>query len=367
MADLRFLPDPDALVAALPGDAPGGDKGVFATLKDKVEENRRDIDPDMYGADDPQRPKEFKPANWAAVLSLCLPALEARAKDLRIARWVVDALPRRAEADRVRGRYAPGGPPPAGFAALADGLTLLHRLTADGWDYLLPAFDPDEPDGRNGPYDWLGDADTGAYLPEFVRTLPVAVTPDGPVTRRAWDGSTGDERAALTRAAAAADPAELLAVLADLDRGRAELVSLLAVLGDKLGDAAPGMTGLKLALDDCHALAAGLLAEQDAGAAPDPPPDDAPPDPPLADGVAAPGNAPAKPVATREGAYKALREAALLLQKLEPHSPVPFLVLRAVELGGKPFPEMIKSFVRDEAILTELRRELAITDDPPAE
>lgn len=357
MAELRFLPDLDALVAPLSGDPPGGDKGVFRQLAPKVDELRQEVNPDLYDDKDPQRPAEFRPADWAGVLRLCLPALAERAKDLRIARWVVDALPRREEAERAR---QGGGDPAAAFAALADGLTLLHRLAADGWDYALPELDPDDPESRNGPFDWLGDDNAGAALPQFVRVLPVAVTPAGPLTQFAWAAGREDERAAAKRAADAADPDQLAGVVAELVRGRDELGGLRQVLAAKLGGAAPAMLGLKNALDECHSLAAGLLPEKtdDGGGGGDDKPGHPTPRP------TAGGNG---PVASREDAYRALRDAAGVLRRLEPHSPVPYLVLRAVELGGKPFPEMIKSFVRDDSLMAELRRELAIPDDPPAE
>jgi type VI secretion system protein ImpA len=62
--------------------------------------------------------------------------------------------------------------------------------------------------------------------------------------------------------------------------------------------------------------------------------------------------------------YNRLREAADQLLRMEPHSPIPYLIRRAADLGQKPFPEMIKSFVRDDNLLRELRRELGIPDEP---
>ncbi len=371
MADLRFLPDIDALVAPLGDDAPGGSKVVFRTLRCGVEEMRKDEDPSRYSDTDPGRPKEYKPADWAGVLRACLPALREQAKDLQIARWVVDALPRREEVERGKSRWGPGSPPPAAFAALADGLTLLRRLTADGWEYLLPPLDPDELDSRNASYNWLGDDNEGAALPQLVRSLPLAVTAAGVVSQHAWADPKGD-RAAVEKAVAAADVDHLRAVLADLDRGRTELAGLLTFLGDRLQrpkpddpteveHLAPGMGGLKAALDDCHELARGMIQQKTGG---DPVAVAASADAPAGGGPVALSAAPAAPAISREAAYQQLRQAAELLRKLEPHSPVPFLVMRAVDLGGKPFPEMIRSFVRNEEMMAEIRRELNILDTP---
>ena len=53
--------------------------------------------------------------------------------------------------------------------------------------------------------------------------------------------------------------------------------------------------------------------------------------------------------------------AAEVLRRLEPHSPVPYLVKRAVKLGRMPFPTLIKQLVREESVLTELYREFDIS------
>jgi type VI secretion system protein ImpA len=69
---------------------------------------------------------------------------------------------------------------------------------------------------------------------------------------------------------------------------------------------------------------------------------------------------------SRQAIYQQLQRAADALQRLEPHSPVPYLVKRAVELGGLPFHEMIRALIRDATVLDELSRELGIkTESAP--
>jgi type VI secretion system protein ImpA len=48
------------------------------------------------------------------------------------------------------------------------------------------------------------------------------------------------------------------------------------------------------------------------------------------------------------------------LQQIEPHSPIPYLVKRAVRLGSLPFPLLIQQMVRDANMLGELNREFGI-------
>ena len=240
------------------------------------------------------------------------------------------------------------------------------------WRAAPPALDPDDPDPevRNGPFNWLGEDNEGAALPQFVRLIPLAVTAAGPLSQQGWAAAQGDARAALEKVAAAADVDQLNAVLADLTACRTELDALRSALVAKLGDDAPGLMGLKSALDECHGLTRGLIQQKTGG---DPAaaavvggPAAEAGGPPTTAAVAGPATA-GPPAATREGAYQALRQAAEVLRRLEPHSPVPLLVMRAVDLGTLPFAEMIKSFVRDDTVMAEIRRDLNIPEAPPGD
>ena len=66
-------------------------------------------------------------------------------------------------------------------------------------------------------------------------------------------------------------------------------------------------------------------------------------------------------VQSHRAAYEQIDAAAEVLRRLEPHSPVPYLVKRAVALGRMPFPALIKQLVREDSILTELYREFGIS------
>jgi type VI secretion system protein ImpA len=65
---------------------------------------------------------------------------------------------------------------------------------------------------------------------------------------------------------------------------------------------------------------------------------------------------------TRADLYTRLEEIAESLGTLEPHSPVPYMIRRAVALGRLPFPEMMKKLLRPDYHqgLTEMDRELGI-------
>lgn len=87
-----------------------------------------------------------------------------------------------------------------------------------------------------------------------------------------------------------------------------------------------------------------------------------PPDEPAAD-PAAPAPAPAAAagdspcrITTRAEAYRALDQAAELLLRIEPHSPVPYLVKRSVRWGSLSLSELYAELfqIADPAVVFRL-------------
>jgi type VI secretion system protein ImpA len=63
--------------------------------------------------------------------------------------------------------------------------------------------------------------------------------------------------------------------------------------------------------------------------------------------------------------YQRLTEAADVLAQLEPHSPVPYLIRKAVEFGSLPFPQLMRALIREEQVISEMNRELGIKEPTP--
>jgi len=63
----------------------------------------------------------------------------------------------------------------------------------------------------------------------------------------------------------------------------------------------------------------------------------------------------------RADAYRQLTEAANVLQRLEPHSPIPYMVHRAVQMGQMPFPKLMSQWVKEESTLDMFCRELGLS------
>jgi type VI secretion system protein ImpA len=348
--------DIEALLLPIPGDNPAGESLPFA-VREKLDEFRKEINPDSFDADDPLRPDQPKPADWPAIVRLCEETLTNTSKDLLASARLLEGL--------VRSK---------GFAGLRDGLQLMRRLLADCWDRINPSIEDGDLEVRAAPFNWLDDPDRGARFPTSVRMAPI-IELEG--TKYSWldwkqlqEGKGPLTAGTFDRAVTAASREDCQTLVDDLTGAQQELQELTKVLTEKLGEVAPGMVELRKALEESLTLAQQMLkkkgpppgAEEAAGGDEE--------ETAAADGDGAPAGRRAGRVTSRDDAYRLLSEAATLLQSLEPHSPIPYLVQRAIELGSLPFPKLIKALIRDGNVLTELNRELGIKDEdgaPPAE
>jgi type VI secretion system protein ImpA len=324
--------DLDALLAPVPGGDPAG--AVPRAERGELDEGRREHP-------DPDDPASTVAPDWPKLAAQARNVLTARGKDLVVATRLVEAVFRQ-----------------HGFAALPEGFVLLRRLVSECWDRLLPLLDEDGVEPRASALAWLFRSDRGAAFPGTVRVRALFTGKEGAYGhldwQRAQEGRPGVNRADIDAAVTALPLAEHERLAADLARSLEELKALGEVLREKMGDEAPDTGELGRALQSCHQLVDQTLKKKRPPEAPAPgegPPTDG-------DGGAAPSRTGAP--TSRAAAYRQLAEAADVLRQLEPHSPIPYLIQRAVALGALPFPELIKELVREEKILAELRRELGI-------
>ncbi len=351
----------DEFLAEIPGDSPSGSPVPFA-VKNELEEARKEIDPNDYDANDPARPPEAKTADWAMIASLAERTLKETSKDLLVAARLTEAL------TRLRG-----------FSGLADGLAVMRGMVDQCWDRMYPEIEDGDLEVRAGPFHWLGDADRGARFPYSVRNVPLVSHEGVPVGWQQWketsEGKGKISKDDFEKAVARAARDECKTSFETISRVVSELNGLTEVLNQRLGGESPGMSDLRTAIGDCYVLAKQILEKKgpEPGATGDGPGETIEP------GGAGAGGGDDSPrgaqldnrsvseraILTRADVYRRLGEAADLLEKLEPHSPIPYLVRKAVELGGMPFPVLMRALIRDESVLTEMNRELGIK--PPAE
>ena len=331
--------DIGSLIAPIPGDDPAGSSLPFE-VREKLEEARKEDNPDDYAADDPMRPEKFKKADWPGIINLGKEMLTGKSKDLLVAARMTEALVKL-----------------HGYGGFRDGLRLLRQLVTDCWDRVLPSIEDGDVEVRAGPFNWLDDADRGARFPNTLRRVPLVSGEGGAYTYLDWkrgqDGSGQVTTAQFQEALQAAPPEQCQLLADDLAECQQELKLLTDALNAKMQQSAPGLTAIRQAVTECGTLVRQIVKLKGGDAAPEE----------EAGSAAAPGAAAGRSAGSRAEVYRQLGQLAATLQQIEPHSPIPFLIKRAVELGALSFPQLIKELVRDAASLSDVQRFVGLKED----
>lgn len=336
--------DLDALVQPIPGDNAAGAPLAY-DVRLKLEELRKEINPDDYDADDPRRPSQYRKPEWAGIIALASDTLTNSSKDLLAAARLVEALAIE-----------------HGFAGLRDGLDLLTRLVTQAWDRLHPQIEEgDTAEVREGPFKWLNQDAYGARFPTTLRQTTLITVDDRAYSLADWQDTA--KRAGFEAALTKVSAETCQALLDDMKAAKQKLQELSEALSEKMGEFVPdlnsseGSEHIGAALNDCIKVAQQIVAKKGGAAAPA---SSAPAPVAGTTGPAVAGQAVSHTLATRADAYRMLTDAADLLQKIEPHSPIPYLVRRAVRLGDLKFPELMRALIRENAVLDELNRVMGI-------
>lgn len=359
--------DLDVLLEPLAGENPSGENLRYSGLYDEITEARRADDTlsrgDWVTAD-------VKTADFSKVLDLAIPALSTRTKDLQIAAWAAEALIR---------QY--------GLVGLRDGLVMLHGFHVRFWESIHPEIDEGDMEGRANAISWfdlkgaeaLGTAaitgakgmsyndllDSRKYdLPdnvdslspedqERIKKLRTEAERSGAVTAAAW----AQERTATRRA-----PMESIDLT--LEECRTAFNDLNRICEEKYDrNQTPGFSNLKKQMDDVQEVVSKLLAEKRIEE-----PDEAEADESIAaaeaddvgmsNGVSLSEGA----IASRKEALRRLAEIAAFFQRTEPHSPVSYLVQRAVKWGNMGLESWLQEVIKDQSVLYQLRETLGVED-----
>ncbi|MDA0655072.1 MAG: type VI secretion system protein TssA [Proteobacteria bacterium] len=374
MIEVRELIDLDAtpatvdlelLLAPLKGESRTGVSLRFEGTYDAIREARR--------ADKAELPqgvweREHKRADWSQVQTLCLDALQNRSKDIQIAVWLTEAWTKL-----------------DAFTGFCQGVELLAEMCDRYWDDLHPEIEDGDFDYRLGALIWANE-----HFPVLLRMLPITQpsTPDEIAyswvdrdeARRLEMLAQKDKAAAkrvegrkVTRAqfntSSMLTPIEFYRdIIPQIGKAKAQVEALEGFLEACCGREAPSFSRIRAALDDISELAADLLREK-GGEMPskDKPDDAAAPekavkkaDKPAPMHTPSPALDAGGPITNREQAYQQLSAAAAFLMASEPHSPVPYLVKRAVAWGGMGFGELLQELLSDGGDPKRLLRLLGI-------
>lgn len=341
MAESTFAIDIERLLAPVSQEAPAGEPLRYEGTYDRVREARREDDPTL-----PQGVwvTRLKTADWKLVAELCAEALERRSKDLQLAVWLADAWVQL-----------------GGVGAAAPGLRLIAGLCEHYWDTMFPALDDDGLEARGDLLGWLDEA-----LARRLRMLPLVEGSEDrpPCTLADWESGRVEGGAP---AEGARPPEALAARLSLVDRSRwtalqghaRAALSAAELLERGLAarmDHPPVLHRSRAALRLLCSATASALGEP-AGDAPAP----APGEPPAQDAAdPLPARSPGAAIRSRVEAYRRLNEAADYLLRTEPHSPVPYLVKRAISWGNMSLAELLGEFVSSADDLVAIYRLLGI-------
>jgi type VI secretion system protein ImpA len=331
-----------ALVTPLPGPSGTGPDLRFDPAYKAIAEARREENARL-----PQGvwARDVKRADWPEVERRCTEFLAERSKDLQVACWLAEALLHQ-----------------IGFAGLAPGLQLLTALCRQFWPDLHPAIDDGDLNARLAPFEWLN-----VRFPTLLRDLPVvrsannreetytltdyanAQLLEGLRQRDAKSVERSEAGGAVTMAAFVAvrertDMRFWAENKTSLQAAKTALAELNHALEEACGREAPGLGAISDAIEDILGLTSAALSARR-------------PQPfsllrRTVDSLSAPEiqtqpateTPAAHALRSREDAYAQLTEIADLLHRLEPHSPVPYLIRCAVEWGNTPLAELVMTF-----------------------
>jgi type VI secretion system protein ImpA len=212
-------------------------------------------------------------------------------------------------------------------------------------------------------YSYLDWEDSKVYdLPDNLESLPsaeqtrlteqkAAAEAKGKVTGDAWKREIIDTRRASCEVINFA-----------VEECWAEFQNLNRVIEEKYDrNQMPGLSALQKSLDTVHTQIKKLLDQKRAEE-----PDPIEPEEPVetgADGstVAAGANGVGSPtgaIQNRRDALRRLADIADFFQKTEPHSPLSYLINRAVKWGNMPLESWLKDVIKDESVLAQIHQTL---------
>lgn len=347
------------LLAPIPGSNPCGENLLYSGLYDQIRKAR------LAEADLPQGDwaREVKTSDWNLVKTLALNALTDKTKDLQITAWLAESL------IQLHG--------PAG---LLDSLKLMRGLIADFWDHSYPEAEDGDLEARANALAFF-DNRTAFMLKGLPLTNSKSVSN---YSFFQWEESRkyeipedlsqldSDELDKVIALRAEAEREHKVTSeqwrLANKDSSRAHYDALHAVLRDcleefesldllmdeKFARQTPGMADLKRTLENVTSLIERIIREKRMLE-----PDQTEPEevsaeetPTKVDTVNPKGSM--GPIRNRMEALQRLEEVVAYFRKAEPHSPVAYLVERAIRWGQMPLEVWLREVIKERQVLDQL-------------
>lgn len=368
--------DLERLLAPVDADNPAGESLQYAGLYDEIREARRADEQLAQG----EWKRENKLADWDAVVALSDDALATKTKDLQIAAWYAEALVKR-----------------EGFPGLRDSLKLARLLLERYWDELYPENDEDDYEARANSFAWM-DRQLAAAIKEVEITdgtgglrytardwedskrfdipedtsnldstemqkfsdLKEQAQAEGKITSEQWRVAKNTTRRTFYER-----------TYAVLNESWSEFQALDFEMDNRFGSQTPGLGALRKSLDEIRTLIEKLVREKrieepDAIGVSDAAhgSDDSNGDGVYLDSAANGSVTVFKgAIRTRQEAFDRLAEVSRFFRQTEPHSPVPYLVERAIKWGALPLEKWLAEVVKSDDVMLGVRDTLGIKEE----
>jgi type VI secretion system protein ImpA len=363
----------DVLLKPLPGDDP---TGISARYDPVIAQIRIARESDDASLPQGEWERPLKKADWSLVASLCSQTLGERSKDLQIAAWLSEAWIHLHQVDGLRA-----------------GVRLIKGLLDTYWDGVHPHQSEDgDYDARVAPLAWMNESLpltlrlNVALLPWPDRKPPYISLEDwtkapllAPPKSDNYNDNDKEPNPAATPSrdelmmVGATTAAPLLLQLREsLALAMTEWNAFDAMIDERLNKEAPSLSRVTETLGLIDRAVTSLLSTRQKVSAPTAlassekaahtnqpaDPTETPTEPAIK--PSAPGEdfvdlrLATGPIRSRADAYRQLEGIANFLQSIEPHSPTPYLVRRAVSWGRMPLPELMQEVLREEGDLNRL-------------
>lgn len=348
------------LLKPISEENPVGEYLRYDGLYDQIEELRKEDDPNL-----PQGvwQTELKTADWAGVFKLSTEALANRSKDLQLACWVLESLIML-----------------QGVKGIVQGVQLIHQLCLAFWDAIYPALDQDDIEFRISPFLWMN-----SVLSEKLKGLTIthpdtgechsfsfqdwekmahleALAKQSASARRNLDGEMKFTRGEFNRSVERTPLEFLLETRTAIQSSLSTVNDLRTLLDEKCGKLSPSLEQFRKNLETVQAQIKLLIGKRE-----QPSIDEA------EAGIDGAGTVSSGVtgmtrfdsgfrIKNRDEAYHFLSEIAEYLLETDPHSPVPFLVKRAVSWGAMSLSELLTELLKDGQNLQQIHSLLGIQE-----
>jgi type VI secretion system ImpA family protein len=364
-ARLAFA-DLTSLLAPVQVDTPAGAPLRYDPVYDRLRDARREDDATL-----PQGiwSHDLKRADWAEVDRIGSGAIVMRGKDLQIAAWLLESWMHT-----------------QGFAGVRQGFELLFGLCDRFWDTLHPLPEGTDFSSRTSTIEWVNQR-----LAPQIAEIPVTAPGDRGIHAWTWSeheqvlrfeneqrraqpkGASKPElppgkdanftSAAFGVSAEVTPRAFYVDAVEDLNAAIASARALGMLLDEWCGADSPSLTQLNETMTAIRDWMKPMAVSPHAGVAQGLDPIDAPPEPEPIEAAdhgqpvastngdrmdplpAADAASPTDYARSRADAYRKLADAAQTLMRIEPHSPTPYLVRRAIAWGGMSLAELMRHFI----------------------